>query len=75
MDDELADEETFQAVEDWLTAIAGLTNGYVPEVVARAVIRLAHGVREYREKAIADAGDPPAVDATATEDPPATPKK
>jgi hypothetical protein len=63
-DADLADEETFQAVEDWLTAVCGLTNGYVPEVVARSVIRLAHGVREYRAKA----GGP--VDATATEAPP-----
>jgi hypothetical protein len=73
MDDELADEETFQAVEDWLTAISGLTNGYVPEVVARSVIRLAHGVREYRAKAVAAADGDAAVDGSATEDPPPTP--
>lgn len=68
-DAELADEETYQVVEDWQTALCGLTNGYVPEVVARAVIRLAHGVREYRAKLARDEKDPPPVDATAVDEP------
>jgi hypothetical protein len=70
MDADQADEETFQAVEDWLTAVCGLTNGYVPEVVARAVVRLAHGAREYRSKLERDEKAPPVVDATAVDDPP-----
>lgn len=75
MDPEQADEETFQAVEDWLTAVCGLTNGYVPEVVARSVVRLAHGVREYRSKLERDEKDPPPVDATVVDDPPPGEKK
>lgn len=67
-DGELADEETYQAVEDWVTAVNGLTNGYLPEVVARAVIRLAHGAREYRARLDRDEKDPPVVDATVADD-------
>jgi hypothetical protein len=47
----------------------------VPEVVARAVIRLAHGVREYRAKLARDEKDPPVVDATAVDDDPTDPKE
>jgi hypothetical protein len=41
-----ADEETYEAVQDWITAVHGDTGGYVPAVVARAVVRLAVAARD-----------------------------
>lgn len=52
------DEETYETVQDWITSVHGLTNGYLPQVVARSVIRLANAVRAYRDRTDPTKEDP-----------------
>jgi hypothetical protein len=43
------DEALYEAVQDWITAVHGETNGYLPQIVARGVLLLARDAKKLND--------------------------